>query len=190
MSEEEKKAMDELIKFSKKWMKKFNEEKLIFSGQEIKDIVGLSERIYGGIYKEDNIDYDPDSSPFAWKYYHTMYSELISWTDNENKTDKKYYRREGIRKIAVFSLGVNHTLQQIKYQEYSEENDTSSLKYGGDCAFNFNNLKYARFLKLVNNKDLYNKLNFCAMMHHSPFNFSLMPRTGNLNNAKGTGTID
>lgn len=64
--------------------------------------------------------------------------------------------------------------------------DPDLPKMGGDTIFNFNHGKYDTFRKILQNDDIALKqLERCAKNHHSLLNFSLMPRTGGLNNVKG-----
>lgn len=115
--------------------------------------------------------YDRDEN--AWELYKSIYGEKLLVAKEKN---------------------------ELKYD------NESSIEVSGDCCFNFNIKKY-RYLENIiltgiideftKNKlevlklsdepyreYLLKKLQFCKKFHHSPYNISLMPKTGKLNNKK------
>lgn len=118
--------------------------------------------------------YDPDSSPFVWEYiYSKIYIEdnwgfwkiRMDLKENENISFKK----KGIRQIACAG--------------------ERCPDFGGETDFNFSEKKYNFFRKKINadDKELLEKLEICRKRHHALENFSLIPRTGNLQGVKGRG---
>ena len=156
--------------------------------------------------------YDPDSSLRAWEYYFEMYYEFLSNVEKEDKEDKDLLFKEKFEK--KFWLSGNVYKRVVGTFCYFENDkyiwpyklDRRKLKKGqnigiaGDCVFNFNANKVSYFWKKIkkdNNKENQQKnqqikeiLLLCSLMHHSPFNFSLMPITGGLNNIKGRKALD
>lgn len=131
--------------------------------------------------------YDPDSSPIAWKYYAKTHTNL-----NIKKNSPKCLWCENERYYITFS-----------YQQKFENNliptgydlkPGKNIGIGGDCCFNFNADKREKFLKILKqdkndklDKAIAEILNLCLLMHHSPFNFALIPKNGGMNNIKGDG---
>ena len=155
--------------------------------------------------------YDPDSSLRAWEYYFKMYYEFLSNVEKENKEDKNLLFEKKFGKKNKFWLSgkaykrIAGTFCYFENKDYIRpyKLDSCWLKEGknigiaGDCVFNFNEKKVSYFWKKIkkdNNEENQQKnqqikeiLLLCSSMHHSPFNFSLMPTTGGLNNIKGNG---
>ena len=162
------------------------------------------------VQKIKHKDWDSDSSDQSWKYYQYIYQgnknntlqnyigipcdckdsrHNCGCTNNGEKcmctgtscTCENYckfrYKKEGIRQIAT---PLNNKLPDM----------------GGDTIFNFNHKKYQIYSYIINRIDtnsgknckeqLLSQLNRCAKNHHSFLNFSLMPRTGAMNSAKGS----
>ena len=148
--------------------------------------------------------YDPDSSLRAWEYYFKMYYEFLSNVDNEYEVlSIEENRFWFINENAVYKR-VAGTFCYFKNGKYiwPYKLDESKLREGknigiaGDCVFNFNEKKFSRFWKMIEkdnnkkNQQIKEILLLCSSMHHSPFNFSLMPTTGGLNNIKGKNALD
>ena len=146
--------------------------------------------------------YDPDSSLRAWEYYFKMYYEFLSNVEKEDKDllfkeelGKKFWPIDNVYKRVVGTFCYFENKDYI----WPYKLDRCWLKEGqnigiaGDCVFNFNEKKVSHFWNVIEKDD--NKENqqikeillLCSLMHHSPFNFSLMPTTGGLNNIKGNG---
>lgn len=152
--------------------------------------------------------YDPDSSLRAWEYYFKMYYEFLSNVDNEYEVFSIEENRFWFIKENAVYKRVAGTFCYFKNGKYiwPYKLDESKLREGknigiaGDCVFNFNEKKISRFWKMIkkdNNKKNQQKnqqikeiLLLCSSMHHSPFNFSLMPTTGGLNDIKGRKALD
>lgn len=150
--------------------------------------------------------YDPDSSLRAWEYYFKMYYEFLSNVEEEDKNllfeeelGKKFWPIDNVYKRVVGTFCYFENKDYI----WPYKLDRCWLKEGqnigiaGDCVFNFNEKKVSHFWKMIkkdNNKKNQQKnqqikeiLLLCSSMHHSPFNFSLMPTNGGLNDIKGIG---
>ncbi len=69
--------------------------------------------------------------------------------------------------------------------EIKATNKESEIKCSGDCCFNFNDKKIEKFNMLIGDDSLKHDLEYASKMHHSIFNFALMPKTGGMNNSKG-----
>lgn len=164
-------------------LKTDNLDKLINKSNDILDRLSkednsiLDELITDEEYFNDNdYAYDPDSSPVAWKYYEQMYgwvqSDILMGWDSKAK---RIIGDASINKDGNSSIEVKHV--NYKY---------GTISFAGDCVFNFKEggktLKCIKENKL--NDNALQKLKFCRAMHHSPYNFSLIPRTGEMNNRK------
>ena len=148
--------------------------------------------------------YDPDSSLRAWEYYFKMYYEFLSNVDNEYEVFSIEENRFWFIKENAVYKRVAGTFCYFKNGKYiwPYKLDESKLREGknigiaGDCVFNFNEKKFSRFWKMIEkdnnkkNQQIKEILLLCSSMHHSPFNFSLMPTTGGLNNIKGKNALD
>lgn len=148
--------------------------------------------------------YDPDSSLRAWEYYFKMYYEFLSNVDNEYEVFSIEENRFWFIKENAVYKRVAGTFCYFKNGKYiwPYKLDESKLREGknigiaGDCVFNFNEKKFSRFWKMIEkdnnkkNQQIKEILLLCSSMHHSPFNFSLMPTTGGLNNIKGRNALD
>lgn len=154
---------------------------------KLEDFVKISNKILNGCqdatipdekytytYQEKEYKYDPDSSSIAWAYYKTMYGDMIKGTK----------RVEIVGETKRIQGLVNYKKNGIKQEPYGDL-ELGKIALAGDCVFNFNEKKVERFKKLLKkDHDLQNKLRLCEKMHHSPYNFSLMPVTGGMNNQK------
>ena len=148
--------------------------------------------------------YDPDASLRAWEYYFKMYYEFLSNVDNEYEVFSIEENRFWFIKENAVYKRVAGTFCYFKNGKYiwPYKLDESKLREGknigiaGDCVFNFNEKKFSRFWKMIEkdnnkkNQQIKEILLLCSSMHHSPFNFSLMPTTGGLNNIKGKNALD
>lgn len=134
----------------------------------------ISDNEYTSTYVEIENEYEPDSSPIAWKYYKIMYGDMI----DEGQGISSAIRIQGL---------FNYKKKSIEQETYGDL-ELGKIALAGDCVFNFNEKKVKGFKKLLNaekkDHDLQNKLRLCEKMHHSPYNFSLMPVTGGMNNQK------
>lgn len=126
--------------------------------------------------------------------------------ENDNYTQyfTHYDRDENAWKLYKSIYGEKLLVAKEKYElKYDNE---SSIEVSGDCCFNFNIKKYRYLENIILNgiidkvtkikledlnlcdklyrKYLLRKLQFCKKYHHSPYNISLMPKTGKLNNKK------
>ena len=150
--------------------------------------------------------YDPDSSLRAWEYYFEMYYEFLSNVEDEDKNllfkkeefGKKFWLSGNVYKRVV---GTFCYFEKNKYIWPYKLDSRWFKKYknigiAGDCVFNFNEKKVPNFEKIIKKDNLNDQntkeqikvvLSLCSRMHYSPFNFSLMPTTGGLNNIKGNG---
>lgn len=166
------------------------------------------------------VEYEPDSSPKAWRYYQKIYEggkllknyELknpvfyIGYKDrglktghNEKEKGKWYnYINEPIqtkagycnRKYALQIGTATYNNGEIEYIE-------AARRLGGECDFNFNEGKCYKFTKIIEtSKDVKlkeqakEKLNRCKEMHHNYLNFSLMEAMGNMQGFKGLNKYD
>lgn len=123
-------------------------------------------------------DYDPDSSPIAWEYYSEMYKEFKI----ENKKLGKKISNGVRRKVGTFRYKTDGEtdIKQGEFKKYGLEPPRlilgKEIDLAGDCVFNFK--------KEMKDNKLMLKWEFCSRMHHSPYNFSLMPVQGNMNSSK------
>lgn len=151
--------------------------------------------------------YDPDSSLRAWEYYFKKYD--IDLSDGE-KDFREYFFEENFKKargfvktgkinakriIGVFAIEIANNDYKFILKRQSK-NALNYIRIGGDCAFNFNKEKIGFFRDIIiaepfkaETNDFLSLLDRCHQtMHHSVFNFTLMPTTGALNNFKGIST--
>lgn len=111
-------------------------------------------------YKGKTIEFDPDSSPLAWKSYFLYYQ-------NGDETKLKLKR--------------NRLILENKIGKYP-------ITIGGDTSFNFNEKKINKFMELIAETpglEVKQKLDECHSMHYSVLNFDLVPAIGGLNIIKG-----
>ena len=81
---------------------------------------------------------------------------------------------------------MNIQLNDIRYDKNGRGKwKFKSVDLSGDCFFNFNDKKITAFKKISSDEDLIERLNKCALRHHSNENSVLMPATGGMNNVKG-----
>ncbi len=154
--------------------------------------------------------YDPDSSRRAWQYYLIAYNDVLNipleakeWITNESfppYSDKKSVQ------LWISSDSLKRIIGTFEYKKYpqklsltsSELVSETSIGIAGDCSFNFNEKKISDFWEIIKKlqldeivtDSLLNLLLLCKSMHHSIFNFSLMPTTGGLNCLKGRDKFD
>ena len=134
-------------------------------------------------FNSNKYTYDPDSSPLAWAYYLLVHEDKfkISIEQLSNGFDARMPRNCGFTK---------------KGNPKRIIGSYRNIDIAGDCAFNFNDGKLIDFLKILySNKanakeSIKELLLLCHLMHHSVFNFTLMPRTGGLNDVKGMKICD
>ncbi|WP_374284888.1 hypothetical protein [Lactococcus sp.] len=126
---------------------------------------------------QDGKEYDPDSSPAAWRHFEKIYlNEFSSQFDLKNLVLKK-------NRLLAPSL------------TNSKELKNNNIEFvGGETDFNFNESNYEYYNKLIELEDCEEKrhnlqiqLENCRKNHHTLVNFSLMPITGGLKNFKGRG---
>lgn len=139
------------------------EEKIMDEKKEGNQLWDCFEPIFEG--------YDPDSSPFVWEY---IYSKIYS--ENEWKLRKEKMHIED----GKIELEIDRTRQIAYVGRLGEGN----LYFGGETDFNFSERQYIFFRKRINVDDI-ELLKICSKRHHALENFSLMPRTGNLQGVKG-----
>jgi len=132
-----------------------------------------------------DINEEKDSSIDAWNYYRKIYTvehwPLIKMFDLENICTYEEKEKKPPKRIKRY-------LAYIK-KEYINNEFHSRFSLGGECDFNFNNYKKKEFEKLIetasNKKKLKEQLEECHLMHYNKLNFSIMLRTGGMNNFKG-----
>lgn len=121
-------------------------------------------------WNNQNLNFDPDSSPIAWKHYKNYFKEL------QNEPLSLSFSKSVYRLTSVITI------------------NGTEIKVGGDCSFNFNDDKINKMNNIIKNdkdadksikKNFYKKLKYCAEMHHTLLNFDLIPVTGGMNNVKG-----
>lgn len=151
-------------------------------------------------------EYDPDSSAAAWKYYEKMYAfvggeGIVYSVAGKDSAGKNVTRERG---TFLYSENDKISTNENKIRiEHKKGGGTSQslgeINLAGDCVFNFNEQKLKEFQKIIPNekkltgkipKRLLKKLEYCKKMHHSPYNFSLMPVTGGMNQCKGEKSLD
>ena len=146
-------------------------------------------------FKDESKEYDPDSSPVAWMYYEKMYNFI----DKNKKMDNTGNPR---RIKGLWNYNDDFGWEHIDYGDLKD----NTIAIAGDCVFNFkkeygndnvlkSTCKYSKFRKKIcackvgkgkecDRRVLLSKIELCSRMHHSPYNFALMPITGGMNNAK------
>lgn len=176
MNNEEK--LKELIEKSDKLLKNSDRKD---GGTELSNDEMIEDNDY---FKDsEGNDYDPDSSEVAWEYYKIMYEDTINIEASiERKDDKRKYRRER----GYFEYEKKDNKIVIKQIPEKGELEIGKIHLAGDCVFNFNEDKLKEFEKFVE-KD---KLLYYNQMHHSPYNFVLMPTEGGMNGQKGFTEYD
>ncbi len=128
---------------------------------------------------QNGIDYDPDSSPRVWEYYSKYY--IVEHWSNVKYFDFKTLKQYGNRLISQITL---------------DNSEFGRFQLGGETDFNFKEdssfsaNKYRNFKTLLEQANAdskeFDKLELCKRHHHTLVNFSLMARTGGMNNFKGT----
>ena len=120
----------------------------------------------------EKLPFDQDSSPKSWEYYKKNYKKIY-YEDKYEKTGNNTvgYRLKCKAKVNDFEFDI-----------------------AGDCSFNFNKDKKEKFKSIIDNdlnldlnekRILNKKLDHCCQMHHTLYNFDLMPVNGEMNNVKG-----
>lgn len=120
-------------------------------------------------WKNEVIDFEPDSSSKAWEHYEQYYMKNFEKSDIK---DNLYIKKK--------RLCLDVSIDDITYT------------IAGDCSFNFNGKKAKDFRemidkdeKITDKEDLKKQLKDCEDMHHTLLNFDFMPRTGGMNDIKG-----
>ncbi len=174
------KNLDALIQKSNKLLDMFKQIENVELNVEKKYLI-CDEKHFN--YPRYGYEFDPDSSPVAWKYYDIVYNGFIKICPDaimQRSCSKGYSRL-----IGVFDFSKSY-LQQINNVNLQN----GIIKIGGDCVFNFNSTQSKKYENIINDDQklnsnqkqvMLNKLKLCSYMHHSPYNFSLMPTTGGLN---------
>lgn len=139
--------------------------------------------------KQAGVEYDPDSSPMAFKHYRRVYTSehcpLMTNFDWSNVNTRNHLLNENYENA-------------FKRLYIKVSNDTmglgDSFLLGGETDFNFNEKKFPVLMQILErgkarHKD-FEKLQFCKRNYHSVVNFSLMPATGAMGNFKGSEEFD
>ena len=167
------------------------------------------------LWNDEFVNFQPDSSPEAWEHYKKYYLQTLKEYDfnklyyynNYDQVEKKHgYNENGkwynyvnspslVKDNRLYALHNNTTIIQTEDVEYCE----ATLRYGGDCDFNFNDKKYKLFMKIIcgdldaseqEKENAKEKLNKCKKNHHRLLNFSLMQAIGNMQGVKGENRFD
>lgn len=158
---------------------------LVTTSKEILDKKENSLEISEGYFDS----WEPDASPIAWCYYTNLYVKSTDGINNKYNFCEKFskgthkalpYHKSNSR-ISVY-LNTDRTII-IKHND-------NDIEVSGDCCFNFNVTKVKTFKKIIEeseNEYAKSLLNIATKMHHSPFNFALMPINGGMNKIKGDG---
>lgn len=166
-------------------------------------------------YGTQVIKFDPDSSPAAWAHYQQFYSHnkyLSTHYDFDKQLFYNCYDKVGLEHGRFDGLEwlnyVNKPLhscseynrlfvlqKRTKTEKWGDnEYIAATNMLGGDCDFNFNEKKYALFLKVIESDLIVSQrekdnasqqLSKCKDMHHTLLNFSLMQAIGNMQRFKG-----
>ncbi len=174
----------------KKFESKYRE--CIRGKEKFKDC-GFTDYYKQGIGRQDfPKNLEPDSSPKAWEHYIRHYTTETFGETLDKYVDSgsnfylhqkylferlKYYVSRGIPR--VFAVPEICAKNQAKRATIKDETGNKILpeRLGGDCDFNFNDIKCKNFKKLLKN-DQEELLNKCHAMHHTLLNFSLMQSVG------------
>jgi len=166
---------------------------------------------------QDGTEYDPDSSPEAWKSYKKYYANWKDLYEYDIDMLRYYVSLYGKKKpVAVkdytyvdtlskksnrlVALKKNTKMKEFKGKTYIRP----ALRMSGETDFDFKEdsknkwrSKYDKFLKIImSNKKEDEKarqietLKYCKSMHHTILNFSLMQSLGNLQGLKSRGNGD
>lgn len=133
---------------------------------------------------QNEISYDPDSSPYSWKHFSDFYI-IKHWRDVKNFD---FNNLQEIKNKGIIRLISRTASNNSKFGDF---------ELAGDTDFNFKEdtsvektSKYEKFKKLLEQENIdskeFGKLELCKRNHHTLVNFSLMPRTGGMNSFKGT----
>lgn len=160
------------------------------------------------IESKDDQYYDLDSSPSAWLYYERVYSEVDNKLNINYDITNKYQLRVVSRSRIVHDLPlkngfVNRIMAwNLNANRVNNKIEGSMLRLGGDCDFNFNQIK-CKLLKTKVNQDktindetkkrINARLDQFQKQHHCVLNFSLMQVVGGMNTCKqslGKGNLD
>ena len=171
-------------------------------------------------WNNQELSFEPDSSPEAWSYYKEVY---------KNAKFKEEYDFTTLHFYIPFlssSVSFDHRMRigdkwaNFVDEPKSEQNNrlyalqknakrcsnkagklhfVASRRLGGECDFNFNKKKIAMFREIINNDQNASKetkdyafalLKTCEEKHHTLLNFSLMESTGNMQGFKGDDRFD
>lgn len=170
-------------------------------------------------FKDEEVRFDPDSSPAAWAHYQQFYSHnnyLSAHYDFQKLFFYNYYEDFGLETGYCDGYDrfdyVNKPLKDNTYNrlfvlekgtktEHSENIEfiAATNRLGGDCDFNFNKKKYAEFTEIIQKDNTSSekekteattRLARCKKMHYSLLNFSLIQAIGNLQKFKGRIRFD
>lgn len=138
-------------------------------------------------FNDETTMFDPDASLVAWKYYKNYYKGLFDFPEISEKPKSLWTSGNEYKRYCI----------TFDYNNYNSSNkklsvsNTTRLKSGinigisGDCCFNFNELKIRKFTRILSDikqekeySQIKNLVLQCYKMHHSPFNFALMPKNG------------
>ena len=131
---------------------------------------------------QNNLFYDPDSSPLAWEHYNEVYKFGVYNEFDFNKRHVQNSKAKFLRE--VISIQGSSVLS-------GDDKLGRKFKIGGETDFNFNSKKVQLFRKILGGESVYlSILNKCEQSHHTLKNFSLMAVTGAMNNFKGRNRFD
>ena len=150
-------------------------------------------------------EYEYDSSKFVWSYFEIVYANslLSERYDITNKcnlrvildSNKKILKKpcKGGRRITALIKSA----ERKKMQKNAGEKIIGNLsRLGGECDFNFNEIKVGKFRKIIEKckekteaeKDtIKTRLENYSAKHHSLLNLSLMQVVGNMQKVKQNG---
>ncbi len=166
------------------------------------DKIIIDKQLYEGV----SYHFDPDSSPETWEYYRKYYN-VKNWSAlKEYNLDKVHFFEYVNAHYVDAPLSYYNRLNALPNEVTVIENNgyryyEATKRLAGETDFNFNDIKYSYYKKLlfekymkneVNKETLYENianLDKCNQMHHTVLNFSLMQVVGNLQGAKSKGLI-
>lgn len=154
--------------------------------------------------------FEPDSSPVAYEYYKLIYPADGYLKKNFDFSkpvfslySKDSRREDGFNYKNAATTCNNRLFVLLKGTESKLINNVehfrSNYKLGGECDFNFNDIKCKLFKEIIENdltasdcekKKAQKKLKECHQKHHTLLNFSVMQVVGNLQGFKGSNRFD
>ena len=153
---------------------------------------------------DQNICFDPDSSPLAWDHYARVYRNTFGRSYDlknplffESLYKTRCWRPAGFSYVNI-PLSKDNRLFALPKENISLYTDSNTgwnyyvptQRLGGDTDFNFNKKKLNFFSNLLfgtEYEEQIDTLKLCHKMHHTLANFSLMPAMGGLQLFKGKG---